>query len=87
MRRAGTGALLLLLGIITGFASAPSYGLLLAATVAAEVAAIYFLWPYARVGKAGSRIVAWASIVGAVVVALQALLRIAFHWRPTEILG
>ena len=86
MGRFLVGLLLLALALLLGCASAPSYGMLLTAAIAASAGAAYFFWTAGRGRALPLRIGTWAGIAMAAVNVMQALLRLLFGFRPTDLL-
>jgi hypothetical protein len=86
MGRFVVGLLLLALALLLGFASSPSYGMLLTVAMVASAGAAYFFWT-AGLGRAlPLRIGTWAGTALAAMNVLQALLRLLFQFRPTDLL-
>ena len=86
MGRFLVGLLLLAFALLPGFASAPSYGMLLTAAMAASAGAAYFFWTDGRGRALPLRIGTWAGVALAALNVLQALMRLLFQFRPPDLL-
>lgn len=86
MERFLVGLLLLASALLLGFASSPSYGMLLMVGMVASAGAAYFFWTAGRGRAIPLRIGTWAGTALAVMNVLQALLRLLFGFRPTDLL-
>jgi hypothetical protein len=77
---------LLVLALVLGFAAAHCYGGILAVTVVASLGATHFFWTARRTGRRMLNSAALAGVAAATLNVAQALLRLLFEFRPTDLL-